>query len=397
VAVATVNLTAARTAQLTYGLTSGTHSITATYNGFTLGDYGFSPSTSSPVSQIVTVVGNILLDAGAPGRAELRQLSTGILVGSFAPFGLSYTGGLSVTAGDINNDGTPDFVIAARDGNPQVKVYNGATLQTGNFISNPDGALFTTFFPYALNFNVGALVAVGDVNGDGFQDLVTGASAGNPDTHVYDGQDIANGTFNPTTSLLASWFPYALQFNVGSNVAVGDLNKDGFADVITGATVGNPDVRIYSGKDIAQGTFNATGASLLYQFFGYGLNFNVGAYVATGDVNGDTFVDLITGASAGNPDVRVYNGQAFANGTFNGNNPSASQSAAFFAYQQQFNIGVAVAAGDVNGDGVDDIITGASAGAPHLRVVAGNSSGTLPPAIYELFAIGITGGILVGA
>src|SRR5262249_42480879 len=162
---------------------------------------------------------------------------------------------------------------------------------------------------------------------------------------------------------------YALQFNVGANVAVGDLNGDGYADVITGATVGNPDVRVYSGKDITNGPFNPDGSSLLAQFFAYGINFNVGAYVATGDVNGDGFVDLLTGASVGNPDVRVYNGRSFANGTFNNNNLDASLLTQFFAYDLQFNIGVALATGDVDGDGIKDIITGASAGSPHLRVV----------------------------
>jgi hypothetical protein len=154
-------------------------------------------------------------------------------------------------------------------------------------------------------------------------------------------------------------------------------------------------VRDYSGQDIANGTFNPNGSSLKSQIIAYGLNFNVGAFVAAGDVNGDTFVDLITGASVGNPDVRVYNGQAFANGTFDNNNPNASLLTQFFAYQTQFNIGAAVGTGDVNGDGTDEIITGASSGAPHLRVVPGNSTGTLPPAVYEFFAPGVLGGVMV--
>jgi hypothetical protein len=394
---ATVNLDSNRVAQTTTSqLPIGPNNITATYNGFTLGDYGFNPSTSTTLVQTVTPVGAILVDAGAPGLAQVRQMSTGYVVASFNPFGLNYTGPISVAVGDINNDTIPDFVFAALGGNPHVKVYNGNAVATNTFNGNPDGALFTQFFAYGSGFNVGANVALGDVNNDGFADLVTGASAGNPDTRVYKGVDIANGTFNTTTSLMAAWFPYALQFNVGANVSVGDLNHDNFADVITAATAGNPDVRVYKGSDIAAGTFNPNGSSLLAQFFGYGLNFNVGAYVATGDVNGDTFVDLITGASVGNPDVRVYNGQAFANGTFNGGNPSASLLTQFFAYQLQFNIGAAVGTGDVNNDGTDEIITGAASGAPHLRVVLGNSTGILPPAVYETFVLGVFGGILVG-
>jgi hypothetical protein len=134
----------------------------------------------------------------------------------------------------------------------------------------------------------------------------------------------------------------------------------------------------------------------LFEFFAYGLNFNVGVFVATGDVNGDTFVDLITGASIGNPHVKVYNGQAFANGTFNNGNPDASLYTQFFAYQLQFNIGVSVGTGDTNNDGTDEIITGASSGAPHMRVVLGNSTGVLPPAVWEFFAVSVFGGIQVG-
>ncbi len=391
----TVQLNSSRQAQLTTSsLPIGNNSVTATYNGFTLGNYGFSPSTSAPVQQNVTPVGNILVNAGSPGRAQIRQMSTGAMVANFLPFGLTYTGPVSVAVGDFNNDTIPDYAIAARQSFAHVKIYNGAAVQANSFNSNPDGALFTQFFAYDVSFGVGASVAVGDVNNDGFDDLITGASVGNPDTRVWNGQNIANGS--PTPGLLAQWFPYGLQFNVGANVAAGDLDQDGFADVITGATVGNPDVRVYKGSDIAAGTFNPNGSSLIAQFFAYGLNFNVGAFVTTGDTNGDTFVDLITGASAGNPDVRVYNGQAFANGTFNGNNPNASLLAQFFAYQLQFNIGASVGTGDVNGDTLDEIITGASSGAPHLRVVLGNSSGILPPAVYETFAPGIVGGILVG-
>jgi serralysin len=205
-----------------------------------------------------------------------------------------------------------------------VKVYDGLAVQTNTFTGDPDGALLTQFFAYGIGFNLGATVAIGDISQDGFAELVTGASAGNPDTRVYDGQDIADGTFNQTTSLLTAWFSYELNFNVGANVAVGDLNNDGFGEVITGATTGNPHVRVYSGQDIANGTFNPDRSSRLFEFFAYGRNFSIGAFVATGDVNGDTFTDLIVGASVSSPHVKVYGGHAFANGNFDAGNPDGS-------------------------------------------------------------------------
>jgi hypothetical protein len=304
-----------------------------------------------------------------------------------------------VAVGDISGDGYPDVVTAAAVGNPDVRVYEGKAFATGTFNpANPDLGLLAQFFPYALQFNVGATVAVGDVNGDGYADLVTGADVGNPDVRVYNGKDIATHNFKPNgSSLLAQWFPYALQFNVGANVAVGDVNHNGYADIVTGATVGNPDVRVYSGKDVANHTFHADGSSLLAQWFAYGLNFNVGATVAVGDTNGDGYADIITGASAGNPDVHVYNGQAVANHTFNTAHPEASMIDQFFAYDLNFNIGVNVGSGDFENNGHFDILTGASAGAPHYRVVKGTASGVYPPAMFEGIPNDLQGGIAVGA
>ncbi len=338
---------------------------------------------------------------GHPGVVEVLRLD-GSPITEFFPFGSSYTGGVSVAVGDVNGDGTPDLVVGATVGNPHVKVYNGAAFFNGTFnINNPDASLLASFFPYALQFNVGANVAVGDVNGDGFADIVTGATVGNPDVRVFNGKDIAQGTFNPNgSSMLVQFFPYALQFNVGANVAVGDLEKNGFADVITGPTAGNPDVRVYRGKDIATKTFNPNGGSQVAQFLAFGLQFNIGAFVAVGDTTGSGFPDLIVGASSGNPQVKVYNGQAIAQGTFVSANPDASLRNQFFAFNMGTNTGVSVAAAEFDTSGMAEILTGATNTA-RFRVVAGNATGVLPPAINNLdvvpFGFDPTQGVLVGA
>jgi hypothetical protein len=336
---------------------------------------------------------------GAPGRVQVHRVTDDAIVANFAPYGAAYMDSVNVAVGDITGDGIPDLITAAAAGNPDIRVYDGKAFADGTFNpDNPSASQLAQWFAYGLNFNVGATVAVGDIEHNGFADIVTGADVGNPDVHVYRGKDIAQGTFNPNgASLIAQWFPYGLSFNIGANVAVGDVNGDGFADVVTGATAGNPDVRVYNGKDIAQGTFNPTGSSLLAQFFPYALQFNVGAVVAVGDTTGSGFGDVITGASAGNPDVRVYSGQAIANGTFNNVNPDASLRNQFFAYDLDFNIGAAVAAADFENNGHWDILTGASAGAPHYRVVHGNAEGTLPPAVFEDIPSDLQGGIAVGA
>jgi uncharacterized delta-60 repeat protein len=332
---------------------------------------------------------------GSPGRVDVYK-SDGTAVTSFAPYGASYTGGVAVAFGDVNGDGIDDLITGAQVGNPHVKVYNGAAFVNGTFNpATPDASLITSFFPYAVQFNVGVNVAAADINGNGYADIVTGADVGNPDVRVYSGKNIAAG---PT--VLGQWFPYALQFNVGATVAAGDVSGTGFADIVTGASVGNPDVRVYSGRDIAMNTFVPSGASQLAQFFAFGLNFNVGAYVAVGDVNGDGFADIIAGSSAGNPEVKVYDGRAVAAGTFNTNNPDGSKLADFFAYDVGANLGVSVAAADFDRDGMAEVLTGPMHGATsNFRVVKGLSSGTKPPALKGLdgTASDISGGILVGA
>jgi hypothetical protein len=287
---------------------------------------------------------------GAPGHVQVHRVNDNSTVADFAPYGSAYTGGVSVAIGDVNGDGYPDLVTGATVGNPQVKIFNGKAFSDGSFNpSNPDASLLASFFAYGLNFNVGANVAVGDINHDGFADVVTGATVGNPQVKVYDGQAIAQHTFdgnNPDASLLASFFAYGLQFNIGANVAAGDVSHDGFADIVTGPTAGNPQVKVYDGQAIANRTFDNGNpdASLLASFFAFGLQFNVGAFVAVGDVNGDGFGDVIVGATRGNPQVNVYNGQAIAQHTFDGDNPNASLLTTFYAFLLGEDIGVSVAA-----------------------------------------------------
>jgi hypothetical protein len=332
---------------------------------------------------------------GSNGVVQVRRVTDGSLITEFSPYP-GYTDGVSVAVGDVAHDGFPDLVTGATVGNPNVKVFKGFDFQNNLFNpNNLDPSVLVSFFPYAVSFNVGANVAVGDIENDGYADIVTGATAGNPDVRVYSSKDIAQGTFDPNGhSLRAQWFPYALQFNVGANVAAGDIEHDGFADVVTGATAGNPDVRVYSGKDIAQGTFEPNGASLRAQFFPFALQFNVGAFVAVGDVNTDGYADVITGASTGNPQVNVYSGQAIAAGTFD---PTTSQLSTFFAFQLGTNTGVSVASARFTNTGQFQVLAGQTTGGANYRVVNGLSSGVLPPALFEGNVPNLGDGLDVGA
>jgi hypothetical protein len=359
------------------------------------------PSTLSSVQRITNPSSTFFAVAGAPGHVQIRRITDGSLEFDFQPYGPAYTGGISVAVGDVNHDGFDDLITGTLDLIDSVKIFNGISFAQGTFRpSNPDGSLIIPAFnPFGAQFGVGVNVAAGDISNNGFADIVCGANAGNPDVRVYFGRDIANHVFNPIlgVSLLAQFFPYALGFNIGANVAAGDVSGNGFADVVTGPTAGNPDVRVYLGLDIAHRLFNPNGTSLLAQFFAYDVSFNVGAYVAVGDTTVDGFQEVITGATSGNPDVHVYDGMAIAHRAFN---PNTNLLTSFLAFDINQDIGVTVASADfIDNSGSFDILVGNNFTEPHYRLVRGNARGFNPPSVKGIdgFATTVQGGVYVGA
>jgi uncharacterized delta-60 repeat protein len=335
---------------------------------------------------------------GAPGRVEIFKRD-GNLLGSFSPY-VGYTGGVSVALGDINSDGYDDLITGAVTGNPHTKVYSGTTMENGTFFNDPEGHVLTQGFPYLVDFNVGANVAAGDVNADGYAEVITGAAPGNPHVRIFDGKAIVTSKVIPTgtdASVLAEGFPYAINFNVGANVAAGDVTGDGYADIVTGATAGNPHTKVYSGFQLLfyQVIPTEDHVSELAQFFPYALQFNVGAFVSTGDYDRDGHTDILTGASIGNPEVRVYNGKDLARGTFD---LGTSLLDFYFAFELDQNIGVSVTGADFTADGKADILVGTRNGAPRHRIFKSNhpSSATLLPG-FDVDGIGFDGPLYVAA
>ena len=130
--------------------------------------------------------------------------------------------------------------------------------------------------------------------------------------------------------------------------------------------------------------FDAKG-NMRFEFFAYDPSFTGGVRVAMGDVTGDGRADIIVGSGPGAPaHVKVFDGKTLA------------VVASFFAFSSGFTGGVYVAAGDVNGDGRMDIITGADSGAPggHVKVFDGKTLAE----IHSFLAFdGFTGGVRVAA
>ncbi|MEK6236612.1 MAG: hypothetical protein N2C14_18040, partial [Planctomycetales bacterium] len=274
-------------------------------------------------------------DAGTAALVRVFDARDGSERFTISAYG-GFQGGARVAVADVNGDGHLDVVTGSGAGAAaDVRVFSGT-----------NGSLLRGFSPFG-GFRGGVFVAGGDVNNDGFDDVIVSADAGaTPHVKHFSG---ANG------SILHNFHAFGSGFRGGVRVASGDVNNDGFDDVIVGAGRGaGPHVRVFSGAD----------RSVLRNFFAFGAGFQGGVYAASGDVNNNGFDDIIIGAGPGaGPHVKAFNGQ------------NLSVLASFYAYGAGFQGGVRVGASDVNSDGFADIVTGAGPGAgPHVKVFAGSNS-----------------------
>ncbi len=190
-------------------------------------------------------------------------------------------------------------------------------------------------------FRGGVRYATGDVTGDGRDDLVVAAGpGGGPHVKVYDGA---------TGDVVRQFMAFDPAFRGGVEIAVGDVNRDGIGDIITGAGAGGgPHVR----------AFDAKTGRVLSEFFAFEPAFRGGVFVAAGDLNRDGIDDVIVGAgSTGGPRVIAWDPA------------TGGQLVNFFPFEPGFRGGVRVAAADTTGDGVDEIVTAAGpTGGPRVRV-----------------------------
>ena len=309
--------------------------------------------------------------------------------GAQSGVGLGYSVG---TAGDVNGDDYADVIVGApiydngQAYEGRAFVFHGSASglsPTPNWTAESDKA--QAWFGYSVG-------TAGDVNGDGFTDVIVGAP--HYDNGQFNTEEGRAYVFHGSASGLSptpNWTDLGDQLgtNFGSAVGTaGDVNGDGFADVIIGASLYSNSQQDEGRAFVYHGSASGLSPTPKWTAESDEIYARFGESVGTaGDVNGDGFADVIVGALHYDND-QAGEGRAFVfHGSASGLSPTPSWTAESDQGWAQFGSSVATA-GDVNGDGFADVIIGAPAydngQTDEGRVFVYHGSGSAAGAFYVI-------------
>ncbi|HSC75037.1 MAG TPA: thrombospondin type 3 repeat-containing protein [Pseudomonadales bacterium] len=318
------------------------------------GDYVIGMSGFDPAGKI---------DAG---RAQVISGKTGAVLmsvdGAAAKDGMGYA-----VAGnaDIDNDGNLDVVVGA----PKADAPGLLDAGSVTVLYGPDGVRRDTFSGLTAKALSGSAVALGDVNGDSFADILIGAPRDDDSTHpfatILDTGSVTVRSGDPRTSnaVLKTFYGVLAKAYAGTSVAAGDFDGDGDADIIVGAP--NDDDNETDSEIVYLDTGSVTvydlDENILFKAFGFVPKAYLGKSVAVSDIDGDDRVELLAGAPGDdllNEDGKAIKLDVGSVMLFAGGGGDWLWQS--YGRTLKAGLGNSVAFGDVNGDLVPDIIAGAS-------------------------------------
>jgi hypothetical protein len=315
----------------------------STLDAAALRDIGWGPASppAPPPPPVSTVpVGNkqsVVFTGSSNGTLSMFDLVNGVLTPTgqqFTPF-VGYHGILRVAAGDFYGNGVTDYAVTT----------GGGTQAVVEILSGTDGSVLVPQTAVFAGFDGGLFLAAGDIDGTGRDQLAVSADAGaGPQIQTF-------AIVGNQLVLQASFFAFDNPaYRGGSRVAIGDINGDGFGDlvVVTGGQAEGR-VAIYSGAELRYGV----AARLTSDFIPFAGYFG-GLSVAVGDMSGDGHADLALSPDSGGPaHVEVWSGAALSTGIYPSNLPVI---ASFYAFTPTDQSGARLAMSDLEGNGLDDLI-----------------------------------------
>lgn len=300
-----------------------------------------------------------------PGTVKVYDAVSGQEIVSFAAYDvIGYNGGTRVALADVTGDAIPDLVTAPGAGlatGARVQVYDGSALLAGTLPIVP----LVSFLPYTTpTLYTGEVhIAAGDFNGDNKADIVTGnVPPKGPTVKLFDGANLAG---NP----LASFKPFGGTYQGGARVAVGNVNADDILnngndrpDLIVGQSKNGSLIKAYDGDQLLAGKFKVLLQKAVFPTVVKG-----GVFLAAGNIDGDARIDILVGLGSGAKSF-VY---AFEDAS-NGNTAAKLLKKSAVQYGAS-KAGVRVAAVDLTGDGLAEVLTTAGTGLSPYRLRVLNS------------------------
>ena len=288
------------------------------------------------------------------------------------PFDSGFKGGVRTAIGDYNGDGFDDIIATAAEGaQGHVVVFDGISLN-----------VIASFYAYP-GYNGSVNIAAGDLAGSGQDDLIIGVAGPGPSHVSAFRYDEASYLKNIP---VANFYAYPGYLG-GITVSAGDINGDSNAEIITGTMGGTtPHVIVFDLNNLP-----ATAFPTVYQsFYAFDPQYFGIVNLATGDFDGDSVDELVTASGPGAPStILIFK--------FN-NNPTPEVYRSFLPFGGLDRGGVSPGTGSWNNDGTLNVIAGVQTGPKPLINVFNVKDPVVPKLIDQLFAFNgaLEGGVAIG-